>query len=136
MSTNILLVEDNPSDIELVQTAFEESEIDIVFTVYRDGDEAIAGLRDLARDVSWIPEIALVDLNLPRASGHDVLATIRANPVFGNMPVLILSSSNHPSDRLRCMAAGASEYLVKPPQFKQLLVMVDRIAKRWLRKTT
>lgn len=51
MSIDILLVEDNPSDIELVQTAFEESEIDIVFTVFRDGDKAIARVGDLARDV-------------------------------------------------------------------------------------
>lgn len=128
-----MLVEDNPSDVELVQTAFEDSDIDAIFTVFRDGDEAIAGIKNLVRDISGIPKVALLDLNLPRASGHEVLASIRKNPLFDSMPILVLSSSNHPSDRHRCIAAGASEYLVKPPQFTDLLVLVDKIAKRWLR---
>ena len=129
-----MLVEDNPSDVELVQSAFEESFIDGFYTVFRDGDEAIAGIRNLPNGVSGIPIIALLDLNLPRTSGHEVLISLRGNPLFDGMPILIFSTSNHPNDRFRCLSAGASEYLVKPPQFIQLLVMVDTIANRWLRK--
>jgi len=130
-----MLVEDNPSDIELIMTAFEESNIDAKFTVYRDGEEAIKGVRNLANDVSGMPKIAFLDLNLPRASGHEVLAAIRELRAFDDMPVLVFSTSNHPIDRTRCMAAGASDYLVKPPYFSELLALVKNISIRWLQTT-
>lgn len=127
----ILLVEDNPSDVELVCTAFAEVGIPAIYTVFRDGDEAIAGIRLMALQGSQ-PHLVLLDLNLPRTSGHDVLAGLRALPAFSAVPVVVLSTSNHPVDRSRCLAGGANDYQVKPPHFDDLLAMVLRLRDRWL----
>ena len=131
MMTRIVLVEDNPSDVELVCTAFAEVGIPAFYTVFRDGDEAIAGIRLMAQD-GYRPNLVLLDLNLPRTSGHDVLADLRALPQFAGVPVVVLSTSNHPVDRSRCLAGGANDYQVKPPHFDQLLTMVECLRDRWL----
>ncbi len=131
MNTRILLVEDNPSDVELVRTAFDEVGIPADYTVFRDGDEAIAGIRGMAGDGS-LPALVLLDLNLPRTSGHEVLTSLRALPAFAQVPVVVFSTSNHPADRSRCLANGADEYQVKPPHFDQLLTLVQGLRERWL----
>ena len=131
MNLHILLVEDNPSDVELVRTAFEESDIPADFTVFRDGDEAIAGIKRMA-DAGPRPDLALLDLNLPRTSGHEVLTSLRSMPQFDGMPVVVFSTSNHPSDRSRCLASGADDYQVKPPHFDELLALVRHLRERWL----
>ena len=133
MTNRILLIEDNPSDIELIRTAFEEATVDVDFIIFRDGDEAIAGVQRLATAGTPVPDLAFLDLNLPRASGHEVLAAIRRQPALAAVPVLVFSTSNHPTDRSRCLAAGASDYLVKPPHFDELLALVGMVSKRWLR---
>jgi CheY-like chemotaxis protein len=133
MSVHVLLVEDNPSDVELLCTAFEELKIDATFTIFRAGDEAIMGIREIGGSAESIPAIAFLDLNMPRASGHEVLASIRQQPIFDAMPVLVFSTSNHPVDRQQCLAAGASEYLVKPPHFHELLRLIGSIEERWLK---
>jgi chemotaxis family two-component system response regulator Rcp1 len=133
MSVHVLLVEDNPSDVELLCTAFEELKIDATFTIFRAGDEAITGIREIGRIAEKIPAIAFLDLNMPRASGHEVLASIRKQPIFDIMPVLVFSTSNHPVDRHQCLAAGASDYLVKPPHFYELLRLIGSIEERWLK---
>lgn len=131
MTTRILLVEDNPSDVELVRTAFEEAGITAEFTIFRDGDEAIAGVRRIAQEGPR-PDLALLDLNLPRTSGHEVLACVRGLDRFDQMPVVVFSTSNHPADRARCIAGGADDYQVKPPRFADLLELVQLLRARWL----
>ncbi len=131
MSAHILLVEDNPSDVELVCTAFEEIGVVADYTVFRDGDEAIAGIRRMAED-GHLPHLVLLDLNLPRTSGHQVLVNLRALPAFTGVPVVVLSTSNHPVDRSSCLAGGADDYQVKPPHFDQLLSLVQHLRDRWL----
>lgn len=133
MTPHILLIEDNLSDIELIQTAFEEADLLAKFTVIRDGEEAINHIIQLAAAGTPIPDLIILDLNLPRASGHDVLAEIRKNNAFSSMPVLVLSTSNHPLDRKRCFAAGATDYFVKPPHFEDLLALVNVISQRFLK---
>jgi CheY-like chemotaxis protein len=133
MSLHLLLVEDNPSDVELLCTAFEELKIEAIFTIFRAGDEAIWGIRQIGRNSEKIPNLAFLDLNMPRASGREVLASIRQQPIFETMPVLVFSTSNHPVDRQQCLAAGASDYLVKPPHFYELLRLIGDIQERWLK---
>lgn len=130
----ILLVEDNPSDVELVRTAFAELGISADYTIFRDGDEAIAGIRLMAAE-GRLPHVVLLDLNLPRTSGHQVLTSLRALPAFAAVPVVVLSTSNHPVDRSRCLASGADDYQVKPPRFDELLTLVERLRDRWLKAT-
>ncbi len=134
MTTHIILVEDNLSDIELIRIAFEEAAVAADFTIFRDGEEAIAEVRKIARNKHQLPDLVFLDLNLPRASGHEVLAVIRSEPTFANLPVLVLSTSNHPVDRSRCIAAGASDYLVKPSRFDELLSLVHEVVRQWLSK--
>lgn len=131
MSPHILLIEDNPSDVELVRTAFEEIGVTADFTVFRDGDEAIRGIR-LMVEGHHLPQLVLLDLNLPRTSGHEVLTTLRTQPDFSAVPVIVLSTSNHPLDRQRSLAAGANDYQVKPPHFDALLALVSQFYERWL----
>ena len=131
MNTRIFLVEDNPSDVELVRTAFEELGISVEYAIFKDGDEAIAGVNALLNS-TLRPHLVLLDLNLPKTSGHEVLACIRREPSFANVPVVVLSTSNHPVDRTRCLAAGANDYQVKPPHFEQLLDLIQRLRDRWL----
>jgi CheY-like chemotaxis protein len=114
-----------------VRTAFEEAEIPADYTIFREGDAAIAGVRDMAA-AGTVPHLVLLDLNLPRASGHQVLLALRALPAFATVPVVILSTSNHPADRNRCLAGGADDYRVKPPFFGELLVLVQELRARWL----
>lgn len=136
MNPRILLIEDNQSDIELLRTAFEEAGMEPDLMVFRDGDEAISGIRRMVISSENLPQLVFLDLNLPRASGHEVLAVIRQIPEFDQLPVLVLSTSNHPVDRSRCLAAGASDYLVKPPHFSALLTLIEKVARRWLPEST
>ncbi len=131
MNIRIFLVEDNPSDVELVRTAFEELGIDVDFTIFKDGDEAIAGINGVLNS-TLRPHLVLLDLNLPKTSGHEVLASIRREPSFAKVPIVVLSTSNHPVDRTRCLAAGANDYQVKPPHFEQLLELIQRLRDQWL----
>lgn len=133
MIPRILLVEDNIADIELVRTAFDEAGVIIELILVRDGDSAIREIDRRAHDPCARPELVLLDLNLPRASGHAVLGRIRAIPAYDHMPVVILSTSNYPADRDRALAAGASDYLVKPTRFDDLLTLVDSLEQRWLK---
>lgn len=133
MNPLILLVEDNISDIELIQTAFEEAAIPARFMVIRDGEEAISHLHELAIAGTPIPDLVFLDLNLPRASGHEVLAEIRSSPIFSSVPVLVFSTSNHPVDRKRSLAGGANDYLVKPPHFDDLLTLINDVSQRFLK---
>lgn len=134
MTSRIILVEDNLSDIELIRIAFEEAAVSAEFIIFRDGEEAISEIRRIARSNHQLPDLVFLDLNLPRASGHEVLAVIRAEPLFASLPVLVLSTSNHPVDRSRCIAAGASDYLVKPSRFDELLSLVHQVVRQWLTK--
>ncbi len=131
MNPHLLLVEDNPSDIELLRTAFEELGLDVEITVYRDGDAAIRGIEAIAPD-GVIPSLMLLDLNLPRINGYEVLLHVRRQQRFADMPVVVLSTSSHPSDRSRCIDAGAADYLTKPPRFNELLGLARRLRDQWL----
>ena len=131
MSKRILLVEDNPSDVELISTAFEEVGVQAEYTNFRDGDEAIAGIRQMVQD-HHLPHLVLLDLNLPRTSGHQVLVSMRAMAACAGVPVVVLSTSNHTKDRTRCLADGANDYLVKPPHFAELLELAQGLRDRWL----
>lgn len=131
MTAHLVLVEDNPSDVELLRTAFEEIGVMATYSIFRDGDLAIAGLAKLAQ-AGDIPHVMLVDLNLPKKSGHDIVIFARTLPEFAAVPIVIFSTSNHPDDRTRCLNAGAKEYRVKPPRFADLLILAQDLRQRWL----
>jgi len=118
----VLLVEDNPADANLVKEAFAEEQIDSTLQVVRDGATAIEFLDRVDADQSaQRPDLVLLDLNLPKISGEDVLKRIRVSPRCTDTKVLIISSSDLGSDRERVMGLGATAYFRKPSTLDEFL---------------
>jgi two-component system response regulator len=132
----ILLVEDNPDDVELTLRAFRKSKIANEIVVARDGVEAIDYLfatgRHAGRDNSSLPQLVLLDLKLPRLDGLQVLERIRANPKTKLLPVVILTSSTEQPDLLTGYSLGANSYIRKPVDFQEFVVAVRRLGLYWL----
>ena len=136
MDKDILLVEDNPDDVELTRIAFAEADLDARLEVVRDGAEALDYLfargAHAGRDPARLPAIVLLDLNLPRLDGRDVLQAIRANEATRNLPVVVLTTSAEPFDVDASYALGANSYIRKPVDFKQFVSAVQQVGMYWL----
>jgi two-component system response regulator len=135
-SQNILLIEDNPSDIALARRAFEKARIVNELVVAEDGQEAldyIFGLGAFAgRDPSEIPLLTLMDLQLPKLSALDLLKRIRADMRTRRMPVVILTSSNEDQDIAAGYDLGVNSFIRKPVDFNQFVHTVEQLALYWL----
>lgn len=133
----ILLVEDNPDDVELTLIAFERSKIANEVIVATDGEEALAMLHGTA-DVPPmpLPALVLLDLKLPRVDGFEVLARIRAHETTRLLPVVVLTSSSQERDIVQTYASGANSYIVKPVDFEQFVDAAQRIGMYWLMLNT
>jgi len=128
MVMRILLVEDNPADVRLVQEAFKESHSESGLSVVFDGVEALAFLRREGRYTDAPrPDLVVLDLNMPKKNGHQVLSEMKADPQLRIIPVMILSSSFLPEDREKTLALGAVRYVVKPQEFSEFLQLVHLI---------
>lgn len=134
----ILLVEDNEDDIALLHRSLERQNLPIRVVTARDGAEALAILRDGPpcadrRDgLKRLPELVLLDINLPRLSGHDVLERIREEASTRLLRVVVLSTSDHASDLTRAYANGANSYVRKPVDFREFQEAVLVIGRYWL----
>ncbi|NOZ48464.1 MAG: response regulator [Chloroflexi bacterium] len=132
----ILLVEDNPSDIELTRRALVRNCISNELTVVRDGQEALDflfGQGALRRQPgAAMPALVLLDLKLPRVSGLEVLQQMRTAPSTRRLPVVILSSSNEEQDMAACYDLGANSYVRKPVDFTQFAESIKQLATYWL----
>jgi CheY-like chemotaxis protein len=138
MSKNptILLVEDNASDEELTLIALRKSKVANEIVVVRDGSEALDYLfargAYAGRNVKEIPQVVLLDLNLPKLSGLEVLRAIRLNETTKLLPVVILTSSKEDKDLAGGYALGANSYIVKPVDFTQFTEAVRQLGLYWL----
>ncbi|MEG4535315.1 response regulator [Microcoleus sp. D2_18a_D3] len=133
----ILLVEDNPVDILLMQRAFRhENFANTSLQIVRDGDAAVFYLNGDGeygdRDRYPLPAIILLDLKLPRRSGHEVLVWLRQQPELKRLPVVMLTSSRQTLDVKRAYDLGVNSYLVKPVGFASLLEMMQSFSEYWL----
>lgn len=125
---NVLLVEDNPADINLVEEALEEAQLDCRLHIMRDGMRAIEFLERLDTEPDHPPpDVVLLDLNLPKMSGEEVLKRVRLSPKCEDVKVLIISSSDAPADRERMMKLGASDYFRKPSDLAQFMLLGTRV---------
>ena len=129
----ILLVEDNPGDVELTREAFFEGKIGNRLSVAKDGVEALAILRreGVHRDAPR-PDIVLLDLNLPRKSGLEVLAELKDDPDLRAIPVVILTTSLSEEDIARSYHAHANCYISKPVDFDKFMAVVRSLENFWL----
>jgi two-component system, chemotaxis family, response regulator Rcp1 len=114
----ILLVEDNPADVDLLRRALAHAGLDCELTVIDDGADALALVRQGGESAGGL-DLAILDLNLPKHSGMEVLAEIRSSRVFANLPVIVLSSSSSLPDRARSEGFGVRKYIVKPPDLEE-----------------
>lgn len=129
----ILLVEDNPGDVRLTLEAFKEGTVLNHFTVMNDGVEALAYLRQQGRYVnSVLPDLILLDLNLPKKDGRELLAEIKADAHLMKIPVVILTTSAAEEDIARAYSAHANCYITKPVDLDQFLRVVHSIESFWL----
>src|SRR5689334_15264869 len=132
----ILLVEDSEDDVFLMQRALKGAGITNPLYVVEDGQEAIEYLSGIGkysdRDENPIPAIVFLDLKLPIKGGFDVLQWIRDNPELKSLVVVVLTSSNEPSDLKRAYGLGANSYVVKPPTATQLLELAKAFKWFWL----
>ncbi len=132
----ILLVEDNPDDVLLTQTAFEEARISNQMVVARDGVEALDYLFCRGawadRDPAIEPQVILLDLKLPRLDGLDVLKAIRNDRRTESIPVVVLTSSNEEGDIVMGYRLGANSYVRKPVDFAEFLEAAKQLGLYWL----
>jgi chemotaxis family two-component system response regulator Rcp1 len=116
----ILLVEDNPADVFLIKEAMRTHGIPFDLEWFADGEDAVAHIDGLSPSAS-IPDAILLDLNLPKLDGKEVLGRIRQNARLKFVPVAILTSSDSPHDRRETARLGASIYIKKPPTLDEFL---------------
>jgi CheY-like chemotaxis protein len=132
----ILLVEDNEDDVFLMQRAIKTAAITNPLHIVEDGRQAVdylSGAGKFADRAAYpLPSIVFLDLKLPLMRGHDVLAWIRSQPELKNLVVVVLTSSNEPSDLKEAYRLGANSYVVKPPTAQQLLDMAKAFKWYWL----
>lgn len=130
--TRLLLVEDNPGDIILTKRAFKEARLENELTVASSGEEALKALRQEGPYASQpLPDLVLLDLNLPQMSGKDVLKEIKADPVLKSIPVVILSSSKAEQDVTHVYALHSNGYIAKPATLEGFKSMVQKVEAFW-----
>ncbi len=132
----VLLVEDDPDHVLLIQRAFSKANLVNPLRVVRDGEDAIAYLEGTGaytdRSRHPLPSLILLDMKLPRKSGLEVLSWLRGAGAISQTPVVVLSSSSETRDIQKAYALGVNSYLVKPVNFGDLLEMVKSIGMYWM----
>lgn len=133
----ILLVEDNPSDVYLTREALREAAVESRLHVAEDGETAMAFLRQEGSHAGAPrPGLVLLDLNLPGMDGRQVLSEIKSDAELRRIPVIVLTTSTAPSDVARCYDLHANCYIAKPVDFDDFETVVRTIERFWLRFAT
>jgi CheY-like chemotaxis protein len=129
----ILLAEDNPGDVRLTEKAFEQGKVLNNLHVVTDGEEALMYLRQEG-DYADVPRpnLVLLDINMPKTDGTDVLETMQEDDSLARIPVVMLTSSEAEEDIVRSYNLGANAYLTKPVDFEGFIDVVERIEDFWL----
>lgn len=130
----ILLVEDNPGDVFLTREAFKLGQLNTNISVADDGLLALAMLRRQGQFIDQPrPDLILLDLNLPRKSGHELLEDLKSDQQLRQIPVVVLTSSSAENDISLAYSLHANGYLVKPPDMNSFIELVGAIENFWLR---
>lgn len=129
---DILLVEDNPNDIEITRRALDKGQIKNTMTVARDGQEALDLLFADGNGERRMPGLILLDLNLPKVSGLEVLAKIKGDSALRRIPVIVLTTSTREEDIVRTYDLGVNTFISKPVRFEDFLSVVTAIQEYWI----
>ena len=126
----ILLVEDNPMDLDLTLRAFNKKKFSNTIQIARDGEEALAYF------ARWeagqpLPAVILLDINLPKVNGLEVLQKLKEHPVFRRIPVVVLTSSRENSDLKTAYDLGVNSYIEKPVSFSKFIEVAEHIELYW-----
>lgn len=133
----LLIIEDNPGDVRLLEEAFGELRANVKIRVAKDGAEGIELLTSsLDAGQDWHPDLILLDLNLPKISGHDVLSHIKNDPRTRWIPVIVLTSSKAESDVRRAYESHANAYLRKPSTLDGLMTAAQDMKNFWMETAT
>ncbi len=133
----LLIIEDNPGDVRLIEEAFQELRANVNIRVAKDGAEGLEMLIVPAHPkTGWRPDLILLDLNLPKVSGHDVLIQVKSNPQTSLIPVIILTSSRAEADVRRAYESHANAYLRKPSTLDGLMTAAQDVKNFWMETAT
>jgi two-component system response regulator len=133
----VLIVEDNPDDLHITQRAFARTGISCELSVARDGEEVLEVLgRAAAMPGYGLPDIILLDVNLPRMNGFEVLERIRGTPDWAIIPVVMLSASGREEDVKRSYQLGANSFIQKPIAFDQFQMHLATLGEYWFNVAT
>ena len=131
----VLLVEDDPNDVVLIQRAFRKANIVNPIYIVENGEDAIDYLAGKGkfkdRNKYPIPTLVLLDLKLPRISGHEVLAWVRKQHKLKRLPIVVLTSSQQVADKNKAYDLGTNSYLIKPVSFDSLLELIQSLNTYW-----
>ncbi len=130
-----MLVEDNPQDELLILRALRKAQVQAVVDVVRDGQQAVDYLLrtgEFSDRPEGLPAVVLLDINLPKLSGFDVLSRVRSEPHMRLLPVVIFSSSDEDRDRLRAYHNGANSFVSKPLEFAEFMASTGQLGSYWL----
>src|SRR5580698_3851536 len=131
---SILLVEDNPNDVELTLTALKEAHLANDVVVVNDGEQALDFLfrrKHYATETTRRPGVILLDLKMPKIDGHEVLRQIRTDPELRLIPVVMLTSSREEKDLYQSYDNGANSYVVKPVDFEDFVTAIGKLGVFW-----
>jgi chemotaxis family two-component system response regulator Rcp1 len=130
---HILLIEDNPGDVRLTREVLKEGRIHNQLSVVTDGEKALQFLRKEGEFSNTpMPDIILLDLNLPKKDGREVLAEIKSDPFLLRIPVIVLTTSNAEQDVLNTYSHHANCYITKPVDFNQFIGVIKTFEDFWL----
>jgi two-component system response regulator len=126
------LVEDDPGDVRLTEEALKRSKLLVMMNVVGDGEQALQYLRQVGPYAGAVrPDLVLLDLNLPKVDGREVLATVKADPGLRPIPVVVLTTSAADGDILKAYGLGGNCYITKPVGFDEFRRIVRAIEEFW-----
>lgn len=125
----LMLVEDNPADVFLIQTALELSDVVVQLSVAWNGQDALEQLQKLSEEQQ--PNLILLDLNMPRMNGFELLAAVRTDPALAHLVVVMLTTSNAPADIKRAYALQVNSYVTKPVNLEEFLQLIQLLKAYW-----
>ena len=134
---NVLLVEDNSADVDLTLVAFRDAIVHSQISVVTDGEEAIAFLKRTGNYTQApSPDLVLLDLNLPKINGFEVLEEMKADPQLKSVPVIVMSGSERPEDQTRAYRLQVAAYVVKPPDKDKYFAAIRSVKELWFHSVT